>query len=181
MSFNPDITKPPIEIIFPTKNAEPNHPPLFFNWIMVDSVDEHKHIGLTHGKKLTFQSNIKQAIKKANRGIGIMTFMSKYVPRSTLETMYKSYVRSQLEYGDVIYHHPSLVGDHYSIYNLNEIMTKVESVQYRAALVTTGAWKKLYEELGWESLSQRRWLRRMTLFSKIVNNQTPAYLKELYI
>lgn len=38
-------------------------------------------------------------------------------------------------------------------------MTKVEHVQYRAALVTTGAWKgtnkeNLYEELGWESLSQ---------------------------
>ena len=48
-------------------------------------------------------------------------------------------------------------------------MSKVESVQYRAALATTGAWKgtnkeKLYEELGWESLSQRRWQRRMTLF-----------------
>ena len=87
--------------------------------------------------------------------------MSKYVPRSTLEAMYKSYVRPQLEYGDVIYHHPPLVGNHLSIYDLNELMTKVDSVQYRAALVTTGAWKgtnkeKLDKELGWESLSQRR-------------------------
>ena len=62
-------------------------------------------------------------------------------------------------------------------------MSKVESVQYHAALATTGAWKgpnkvKLYEELGWESLSQRRWQRRMTLFCKIINNQTPAYLKQ---
>ena len=73
---------------------------------MVDSVDEHKHIGLTLDRKHTFQSHVKEAIKKANRGIGVMKFMSKYVPRSTLETMYKAYVRSQLEYGDVIYHHP---------------------------------------------------------------------------
>ena len=40
-----------------------------------------------------------------------------------------------------------------SIYDLNEIMPKVESVQYRAALVTTGAWRatnkeNLYDELG---------------------------------
>ena len=150
---------------------------------MVDSVDEHKHIGLTLDKKLTFQSHIKEAIKNANKGIGIMKFMSKFVPRSTLETMYKAYVRSQLEYGDVIYHRPPLVGNHLSIYDLNETMTKVESVQYRAALATTGAWKgtnkeKLYKELGWESLSQHRWLRRMTLFCKIIKNQTPAYLKE---
>ena len=182
MSFNPDVSKPPIEIVFSTKNIKPNHPPLFFNGIMVDSVDEHKHIGLTLDKKLTFHSHVKESIKKANKGIGIMRFMSKYVPRSTLETMYKSYVRSQLEYCDVIYHHPPLTGNHLSIYDLNELMTKVESVQYRAALVTTGAWKgtskeKLYDELGWESLSQRRWIRRMTLFSKVINNKTPAYLK----
>ena len=150
---------------------------------MVDSVDEHKHIGLTLDKKLTFQSHVKEAIKKANRGIGVMKFMSKYVPRSTLETIYKAYVRSQLEYGDVIYHHPPLDGNHLSIKKLNELMSKVESVQYRAALATTGAWKgtskdKLYEELGWESLSQRRWLRRMSLFCKIINNKTPSYLKK---
>ena len=183
MSFNPDITKPPIEITFSTKNVKPHHPPLFFNGVLVDSVDNHKHIGLTLDKKLTFQEHVKESIKKANKGIGIMRFMSKYVPRSTLETIYKSYVRSQLEYGDVIYHHPPLTGKHLSIYDLNELMTKVESVQYRAALVTTGAWKgtskeKLYDELGWESLSQRRWLRRMTLFCKIIKNQTPTYLKK---
>ena len=61
-------------------------------------------------------------------------------------------------------------------------MSKVESDQYRTALVTTGAWnktskEKLYNELGWESLSRRRWQRRMTLFCKIINNQTPSYLK----
>ena len=41
MAFNPDITKPPIEILFSTKNVKPFHPPLFFNGIMVNSVDEH--------------------------------------------------------------------------------------------------------------------------------------------
>ena len=186
MSFSPDITKPPIEILFSTKNIKPIHPPLFFNDIMIDSVEEHKHIGLTHDKKLTYQSHIKEAIKNANKGIGIMKFMSRYVPRSTLETMYKSYVRSLLEYGDIIYHHPPIHGNAATTNNLNELMSKIESVQYRAALVTTGAWKhtnkiKLYEELGWESLSERRWLRRMTLFSKIVNNQTPVYLKTILI
>ena len=64
MSFNPDITKPPIEILFSTKNVKPNHLPLFFNGIMVNSVDEHKHIGLTLDKKLTFQSHVKESIKK---------------------------------------------------------------------------------------------------------------------
>ena len=89
MSFNPDITKPPIEILFSTKNVKPFHPPLFFNGIMVNSVEEHKHIGLILDKKLTFQSHVKESIKKANKGIGIMKFMSKYVPRRKLEIIYK--------------------------------------------------------------------------------------------
>ena len=57
-------------------------------------------------------------------------------------------------------------------------MEKLESVQYSAALAVTGAWKetsreKLYEELGWESLSLQRWSRRLVLFYKIVNDITP--------
>ena len=45
-------------------------------------------------------------------------------------------------------------------------MEKVERTQYQAALVITGTWQgssrtRLYEELGWESLSDRRWSRRI--------------------
>ena len=61
-------------------------------------------------------------------------------------------------------------------------MEKVERIQYQAALAVTGAWQgssrsKLYGELGWESLSERRWCRRILQIHKIVNNNTPSYLK----
>ena len=51
-------------------------------------------------------------------------------------------------------------------------MNLIEQVQYKAALIVTGCWqgssrKKLHDELGWESLSDRRWVRRMTLYYKI--------------
>ena len=66
---------------------------------------------------------------------------------------------------------------------LPNLMEKLEVVQYSAALAVTGTWRgtsreKLYAELGWESLSFRRWSRRMTLFYKIMNNLTPWYTKE---
>ena len=62
-------------------------------------------------------------------------------------------------------------------------MEKLESVQYSAALAITGTRRgtsrdKLYTELGWESLNDRRWSRRLTLFYKIMNNFTPLYTKE---
>ena len=62
-------------------------------------------------------------------------------------------------------------------------MNMAEKVQYQAAIAITGAWQgssrsKLYEELGWESLSDRRWCRRILQVYKIVNNKAPAYLKK---
>ena len=64
---------------------------------------------------------------------------------------------------------------------INCRMKELESVQYQAALAVTGAWKgssrlKLYKELGWESLHQRRYFRRITQFFKIMNGLTPQYL-----
>ena len=181
MSFNPDPSKPPIEVIFSTKLNPPVHQPLIFNGVMVKRVNEHKHLGLVLDSKLSFKSHINEAIKKANKGVGVIKFMSKYAPRKSLEQIFKSYVRSQIEYGDVIFHKLPLDNNPIS-FDISDSMQKVESVQYQAALAVSGAWKgtsktKIYAELGWESLSQRRWFRRMCLFYKILNNSTPLYLK----
>ena len=63
---------------------------------------------------------------------------------------------------------------------LPTLMEKNESVQYSAALAVTGTWRgtcreKLYTDLGWESLSYRRWSRHLTLFYKFVDNLAPRY------
>ena len=62
-------------------------------------------------------------------------------------------------------------------------MGKVEMVKYQAALAITGAWQgssrsKIYDELGWETLPDRRKGRRVLLINKIINNNTPSYLNE---
>ena len=76
--------------------------------------------------------------------------------------MYKSLVRSHLDYCDILYHIPSVqLG-----LTLTDLMEKAERIQYQAALAITGAWQcpsrsKLDEELGWESLSEPRWCKRI--------------------
>ena len=87
-------------------------------------------------------------------------------------------MRPHLDYCDVIFHVPHKVG-----LSLSNTMEEIEKVQYKAALAITGAWQgsnrsKLYEELGWESLSDRRITRRLLMMYKIVNNHTPDYLTE---
>ena len=90
---------------------------------------------------------------------------------------------NHLDYGDVIYHIPPKVCEFSQTVILPNLMEKLESVQYSAALAVTGTWRgtsreKLYAELGWEALCFRRWNRRLTPFYKILNNLTPLYTKE---
>ena len=170
MVFNPDITKQAVEVIFSVKRKKPHHPDLNFNGIPVAREDSTKHLGFHLDSRLNFAKHITEAVRKATKGLSLLKYLSKYVPRQTLDLSYKLYVRPHLDYGDVIYHNQR-----------EDLMNLVEQVQYKAALIVTGCWQgtsrvKLYDELGWESLSERRWGRRMTLYYKIVNGLTPAYL-----
>ena len=57
----------------------------------------------------------------------------------------------------------------------------METIQYNAALAITGAIRgssreKLYQELGLETLQQRRWYRKLCCFYKILKSQSPKCL-----
>ena len=145
-------------------------------------VNEQKHLGLILDSKLSFERHVNEKIIKAKRGIGIIKYLSKFLPLKTLDQMYKALVRSHLDYCDIIYHIPSNSQLTLGV-TLNSLMEKVERIQYQAALAITGTWHgsnraKLYEELGWESLSDRRWCRRILQIYKIKNNMTPSYLRD---
>ena len=104
-------------------------------------------------------------------------------PFKTLNQMYKSLVRSHLDYCDIIFHIPPVMKPPPLGLSLPDLMETLERVQYQAGLAVTGAWKgtsriKLYEELGWESLSDRRMSRRLLQLHKIVEEKTPRYLRE---
>ena len=88
-----------------------------------------------------------------------------------LLTIYKSFIRPHLDYGDVIYDQAYTASFH----------QKIESVQYNSALAITGTIRgtskeKLYHELGLETLEKRRWYRKLCCFFKIFRNQSPEYL-----
>ena len=182
MSFNPDLSKPAEEVIFSHKRHKSVHPPLFFNNVQVKQVNEHKHLGLILDSKLTFDSHINEKLAKARKGIGVIKYLSTYVSVKTLDQIYKMYVRPHLDFCDVIYHIPKIPSAFDSSIRLVGLMERIERIQYQAALAVTGAWKgtslnKIYDELGWETLTDRRWFRRLVQLYKIRNGLTPDYLK----
>ena len=112
-----------------------------------------------------------------------MQVRTNFLPLKTLDHMYKALVCSHLDYCDIIYHIPSHQYQPPLGMSLNSLMEKVERIQYQAALAITGTWSgssrsKIYEELGWESLSDRRTGRRVLQIHKIFNNKSPSYLKD---
>ena len=183
MEFNPDPSKQATEVLFSCKRNRPIHPSLFFNGTVVPKVNEQKHLSLILDSRLSFERHVNEKIIKAKKCIGIIKYLSKFLPLKTLDQMYNALVRCHLDYCDIIYHIPASTSQLNLGVTLNSLMEKVERIQYQAALAVTGTWQgsnraKLYEELGWETLSDRRWCRRILQICKIKNNMTPPYLSD---
>ena len=147
------------------------------------TVIEQKHLGLILDSKLSFERHVNEKIIEARKGIGIIKYLSKFLPIKTLDQIYKALVRSHLDYCDTIYHTPAFNSQINLGVTLNSLIEKVERTQYQAALAITGTWQgtnrsKLHEELGWETLSDRRWCRRILHVHKIEKYKTPSYLRD---
>ena len=128
MSFNPDPSKQAQEVIFSRKVNKVYHPPLLFNNSTVQQILSQKHLGIRLAEELTFKHHINKKINKGNKGIRIIR-KPNTLPRSALLTIYRSFIRHHLDYGDVIYDQPE-----------NEsFSSKTESVEYNASLSIIGA------------------------------------------
>ena len=124
--------------------------------------------------RLDFNLHLKNVQNKVNKTIGLLGKLQNTLPRTSLITIFKSYIRPHLDYGDIIYDRAYNTSFHQNI----------ESIQYNAALAIMGATKgtsreKLYQKLGFESLQERHWYRKFCWLFKIINKQSPRYLFQL--
>ena len=119
-------------------------------------------------------TTFKEKNLEANKSVGVIVKLNNNLPRKALLTLYKTFARTHLDYGDIIYDQP----------NNESFCNKLETVQYNTALATTrsiqGTSKvKLYKKLGLESLKSRIWFRRLCCFYKIKTFGLPSYLSNL--
>ena len=106
MLFNPDPNKQSVEMLFSKKTEKDNYPLLTFNGDNIQTAISQKHLGLVLDSKLDFNEDISNKISKYNKIIGIMKKLSLFLSRKTLLTIYKSFVRPNLHYADIIYDKP---------------------------------------------------------------------------
>ena len=151
MRFNPDPNKQVQEVIFSRKINEIDHPPLHFNQNLVKSSSTHKHFGMVLDIRLDFNLHLKNVQNKVHKTIGLLRKPQNTLPRTSLSTIFKSFIRPLLDYGNIIYDRAYNTSFHHNIV----------SIQYNAVLAITGTVRgtseeKLHQELGFESLQQRR-------------------------
>ena len=174
MSFSPDPSKQAQEVIFSCRIKKASPPVLMFNNNHVIQTPYLKHPGSILDERLNFDEHLRYIANKVNTSIGLIWELLKCLPIRSLVTIHKSFIKTHLDYGDVIFD---------QAYN-NSFHETLESPQYNTSLATTGAImgtskEKLYQELGLESLQHRRWFRTLCIFYKIFQNQSQRYLYEL--
>ena len=123
---------------------------------------------------LSYEHHMKYILNRVNKTIGLLRKFQLILSRHSLRTIYKTFIRAQLDYGDVIYDRA-----------FNESLHQhLESIQCNAAIAITGAItgkssEKVFQELGLETLISRRWFRKLYLFYKILRSKSPRYLFKL--
>ena len=100
--------------------------------------------------------------------MGLLRKFQQILLRSSLLTIYKTFIRSWLDYADVIYD---------QAYN-SAFHDRLGSIQYNACLAITGAIRgtsteNIYQELGLESPRSRCWFRKLCHFYKTFNENPP--------
>ena len=127
MIFNPDLTKQAQDVIFSRKIKKLLHPCLSFNDISLKNSLSQKHLGLTLDVKLNFVEHIKNITQKISKTMCLLRRFQPILPRSSLLTIYKTFIRSQLDFADAIYDQACNSSFH----------EKLESIQYNACLAMT--------------------------------------------
>ena len=148
-----------------------SHLSVAFNNNVTKKYPHHKHLEIVLDSKLDSEFHVDQKSKKCNKLIGLIRRLSVTVPRNALLTIYKSFIRPHLGYGDILYDKPE---------NENS-QNKFKKVQYSACLAITGtiqgtSRQKIYDKLGLHSLSKRRWCNKLIFSYKILNGLLPKYL-----
>ena len=102
MSSNPGPNKQAHEVIFSRKLKKVCHPPLRFN-NNVSHASSQKHLGLKLHNRLTFDKHLTNVSNKISKTIGLLRKLQNILPRPALLTIYKSFIKPHLDYGDITY------------------------------------------------------------------------------
>ena len=170
INFSPAKTK---TLLISNKGTPNNHPNLTLQGHVISSVQDHKHLGVVLSHNLRWSPHINDVVSRCTKKINMLKQFKFELDRKSLETIYLSFIRPSMEYGDVLF-----AGTYESD------LCKLDRLQVEAMRIVTGATEKsnivlLYEDLGWTYLETRRQQHCLTLMYNVFHGLAPQYLQDI--
>ena len=127
LSFTPAKTK---LVHFNNKKIKPGETKIKVNGICIKSSESIKFLGIHFDYDMSFKSHIKHIQRKSYKALNIIKFLCGTWWGSdpeTLTTLYKSYIRSSIDYGCFIWFPKQ-----------KKLIEKIEKIQYAALRTVLG-------------------------------------------
>ena len=140
---------------------------------VLELVKDTKYLGITIQDNLQWATHISGVTAKANRILGFLRRNLRHCPKELRQLAYFALVRSKLEYSCSIW-------DPY----LSKDIDLLEATQRRAARFVCGNYGKrdsvttMINDLGWDSLQNRRKNSRIRLMDKIMGGRVAITLAD---
>ena len=160
-------------MVISNKISKPDHPDLLMFNTPIPSVDTHKHLGIHYSSDGRWDKHIHSIISKVSTRLNIMRKLKFKLSRQALQIFYFSFIRPCLEYGNIVWCNISI-----------GLSNELEQLNAEAARIVSGSTKlvsisKMFNELGWETLEERRRYHRLIFMYNIFYNKSPEYLSNI--
>ena len=132
-------------------------------------VQKTKILGIYFDQNLHFKEHVKYICEKTTKKVNLLNRLKFFLPNKTLNTIYKSLIQPQIDYGIAIY------GFTYET-NVNRIF----SIQKRAAKIiipSESTIKSIFETLKWITFEKRRHYFGSIFIYRCLNNLSPNICK----
>jgi hypothetical protein len=139
------------------------HPPLFFYGTEIPQSPNVKIVGLTISYNLNWSTHIMNIHRKANRTLYLLRRARPVLRPAALSTIYKSFIRSQVEYCCPIWMGAGVT-----------LMNSLDRIQTRAIRILGDI-----EGNKLQSLAHRRGVAAMSVFHRLINREAPIPLHSL--
>ena len=144
------------------------------NEVEVEVVKKTKYLGVQIDSSLDWKEQIKAVSNKVPRAVGFLRHAKSFLPKETLQTLYKGIVEPHLRY----------CCSFWGCAGLTEI-NQLQKLQNRAARIVTNSSfdapsRPLIQGLGWKTVNELIVGEAKTMVFKSLNILAPQYLCDLF-
>ena len=141
----------------------------------IDRVPHTKSLGVHIDQNLSWSKHVNETAKIVSSGIGALKRLRPFICGDTAILLYRALIEPYFDYCCPVWDGLS-----------NELADKLQKLQNRAIRVITNSdyyssATALRGELGWDNLCTRRKKQKLKLMFKTLNDQSPEYLKGLFM